>query len=167
MKLISNLPKDIRELAELRRSEQPEFCKFWDGDPDKLSYAFKWSDTPEKKDFWGEIYYQGNYQPYYDLYPNHEWRQPVFEWGEEVEVRDSDIDDWKSRLYLITIKGARLPYICLTRGHEEAFKKGQLFSTCAWEQIRKKEKETVLTLSEATQILSDKLGKKVRIDTEK
>ena len=48
---ISELPKELRELAEQRRSEMPIGKK----DEDILAKAFLYSQTPEKRAFWVEV----------------------------------------------------------------------------------------------------------------
>ena len=48
---ISELPEELRQLAELRRSEMPIGKK----DEDILAKAFLYSQTPEKRAFWVEV----------------------------------------------------------------------------------------------------------------
>ena len=48
---ISELPKELRELAEQSRSEMPIGKK----DEDILAKAFLYSQTPEKRAFWVEV----------------------------------------------------------------------------------------------------------------
>ena len=48
---ISELPKELRELAEQRRSEMP----IGEKDEDILAKAFLYSQTPEKRPFWLEV----------------------------------------------------------------------------------------------------------------
>lgn len=48
---ISELPPDLRELAERRRLEQ----RGRDCDTDKLSSAFVWQLTPEGEEFWQRV----------------------------------------------------------------------------------------------------------------
>ena len=57
---ISELPSEIRELAERRRIEQNPKCK-----EDLLSIAFHWFITPERAEFWGEIVKE-NYAVFYE-----------------------------------------------------------------------------------------------------
>ena len=62
---ISKLPPEIRELAEKRRKEQNPESK-----EDNLGNikSFNWSKTPERSNFWNDIY-QSNYSLFYTLYP--------------------------------------------------------------------------------------------------
>lgn len=61
--LIKNLPKPIMELALVRKG--------WHADKhSSLGGAFVWHETPEGRVFWKEIY-DGNYKPFYKLYPQH------------------------------------------------------------------------------------------------
>lgn len=62
---ISKLPQPIRELAEKRRKEQNPESK-----EDNLGNikSFNWSKTPERSNFWNDIY-QSNYSVFYTLYP--------------------------------------------------------------------------------------------------
>ena len=48
---ISELPKELRELAEQRRSEMPILLK----DEDILSRAFLFCETEEGYSFWNEV----------------------------------------------------------------------------------------------------------------
>ena len=74
--------------------------------------------------------------------------------GEEVDVRDSDIEDWKPRIYLATVHGAMHPYVCVFKCDEDKFKNNELFGTTNWAQIRKIQPKTVLTRQE----IADKFG---------
>ena len=74
--------------------------------------------------------------------------------GEEVDVRDSDIEDWKPRIYLATVHGAMHPYVCVFKWNEDKFKNNELFGTTNWAQIRKIQPKTVLTRQE----IADKFG---------
>lgn len=63
---ISELPKGLKELAELRRKE---FCdRVWNyqipENLDELSSAFHWKSTIEGLDFWDEVD-KGNFDVYY------------------------------------------------------------------------------------------------------
>jgi hypothetical protein len=139
--------KDIRELAELRRSEQGLSTT------DFLIGAFNWGSTPEKEDFWRSIF-QGDFSPYHNVYPNHEWRQPTFQRGEEVEVRDSEDDLWQRRIFLAEIKGSRYPFCTVAPYSESAFKSGDVFEFAKWKYCRKIEQPTILTL----QMIADKFN---------
>lgn len=66
--LISQLPPDLRALAELRRKEQP---KFWKVNKDDLFDAFAWGNTPEDYDFWAYVDDHGN--------APHDWVAPLHE----------------------------------------------------------------------------------------
>jgi hypothetical protein len=138
--------KDIRELAELRRSEQGLSTT------DFLIGAFNWGSTPEKEDFWRSIF-QGDFSPYHNVYPNHEWRQPTFQRGEEVEISD-DGKFWQNRIFLTEIKGADRPFIAVCQVWEDAFREGKPFKTYSWKYCRKIEQPTILTL----QMIADKFN---------
>jgi hypothetical protein len=143
--------KDIRELAELRRSERP--AEYGEGfDINDISCAFIWQRSPEGRAFWSDIYY-GNFQPYYSKYPNHEWRQPTFQRGEEVEISD-DGKFWQNRIFLTEIKGADRPFIAVCQVWEDAFREGKPFKTYSWKYCRKIEQPTILTL----QMIADKFN---------
>ena len=60
---ISELPSEIRELAEKRRSEQ-----MFPKGIDILPRAFDWFITPEGWSFWSQINFD-NYSIFYTLYP--------------------------------------------------------------------------------------------------
>ena len=68
-KLISELPQEIQDLVFERQQEQ---CNI--SDPNMRldnCYSdgnFNWDDAPEGMDFWESID-DGNYKPFYDLYP--------------------------------------------------------------------------------------------------
>jgi hypothetical protein len=143
--------KDIRELAELRRSEQPEYGEGFDRND--IFYAFSWQRSPEGHDFWSDIYY-GNFTPYYSKYPNHEWRQPTFQRGEEVEVRNSEYEDWEPRIFLAEIKGAIYPFQAIVHSHRDRIKTGEAFALSSWKYCRKIEQPTILTL----QMIADKFN---------
>lgn len=68
---IKDLPDDIRELVEHRRTNKGK----------RLTQAFAWSKTPEDANFWGEIN-SGNFDIYDVKYPNHEWR--------DVGIKETD-----------------------------------------------------------------------------
>jgi hypothetical protein len=144
--------KDIRELAELRRSELPEFGEGFNRN--ELVRAFEWDSAQEGYSFWHAIY-NGNFQPYYKVYPNHEWRQPTFQRGEEVEVRCWEEDDpWQQRIFLAEIKGSNYPFITVEERSTLNFKQGKTFDTARWKCCRKIKKPTVLTL----QMIADKFN---------
>jgi hypothetical protein len=143
--------KDIREFAELRRSEQPEYGEGFDRND--IFYAFSWQRSPEGYYFWYCIN-DGDFSPYYSKYPNHEWRQPTFQRGEEVEVRDNERYDWQRRIFLVEIKGAQKPFTVVGGGWEDVFIKGEPFITSDWKYCRKIEKPTILTL----QMIADKFN---------
>ena len=76
---ISKLPPEIRELAEKRRSEQNPESK-----EDNLGNikSFNWSKTPERSNFWNDIY-QSNYSVFYTLYPQKDKLDELIEWMED------------------------------------------------------------------------------------
>jgi hypothetical protein len=143
--------KDIREFAELRRSEQPEYGEGFDRND--IFYAFSWQRSPEGYYFWYCIN-DGDFSPYYSKYPNHEWRQPTFQRGEEVEVRYSEDDLWQRRIFLAEIKGSRYPFCTVAPYSESAFKSGDVFEFAKWKYCRKIEQPTILTL----QMIADKFN---------
>jgi hypothetical protein len=71
---------------------------------------------------------------FYEEEKKEEW-QPVF--GEWVEVRDFDTEEWVKAIYLNTIKQAFYPYTTVTRLYENDFSEGKLFGTTNWRQIRR------------------------------
>jgi hypothetical protein len=66
--------------------------------------------------------------------------------GEEVEVSISG-NTWNRRIYLETIEGAKVPYICVDHYEIDKFRKGEPFSFVRWEHIRKIKKEPKLEIS--------------------
>ena len=64
---IKDLPQEIKELALLRQKEAGNEVNE-DVDLDYCLESFTWYKTPERAFFWNAIY-QGNFQPFYDLYP--------------------------------------------------------------------------------------------------
>lgn len=77
---ISKLPSEIRELAERRRKEQNPESK-----EDNLGNikSFNWSKTPERSNFWNDIY-QSNYSLFYTLYPQKDKLDELIEWMEQA-----------------------------------------------------------------------------------
>ena len=77
---ISKLPSEIRELAERRRKEQNPESK-----EDNLGNikSFNWSKTPERSNFWNDIY-QSNYSLFYTLYPQRDKLDELIEWMEQA-----------------------------------------------------------------------------------
>lgn len=63
---ISELPKGLKELAELRRKEYCDRVQEYlnPENLDELSSAFHWKSTIEGLDFWGEVD-KGNFDVYY------------------------------------------------------------------------------------------------------
>jgi hypothetical protein len=57
-KLISTLPKPIREIAEQRRTVKNR---------DELLYSFPWGITPEGGNIWADVS-NGYYKPFYDFH---------------------------------------------------------------------------------------------------
>lgn len=108
-----DLPKEIRELAELRAKEQ----NYHPNDDTNLKFdanTFAFDFTKELFKFWSEIN-SGNFSVYYEKYPNHEWRQT--EWqptkGEMVEV-SNDEDEWYKEEFLGIAEKSDWKYIVYT-----------------------------------------------------
>lgn len=66
MRLISELPADIRAVAEQRRKEQGK---------SEISHTFDWAKTPEGYPIWLEVAL-GNYQPFRDFHAKNEETTP-------------------------------------------------------------------------------------------
>lgn len=63
---IQDLPPGLKELAELRRSEDPKYSLMFDTDErNDLAAAFHWRKTPEGYYFWQDVY-SGNFKPFYN-----------------------------------------------------------------------------------------------------
>lgn len=52
--------------------------------------------------------------------------------GDTVLVWDNDYEKKIKRIYLCTIAGAKEPYICVAKTHEQNFKDNKPFKTCGW-----------------------------------
>ena len=107
---ISELPEDIKKIALQRQQEQGiEFNE--DTDIYNGNYSFDWMETPEGWDIWRSVY-TGDFQSFYDF---HKIEKP-FEYGEEVEVRHQDSDEWQKRRFVgINTVDERLKYIVVSK----------------------------------------------------
>lgn len=56
--------------------------------------------------------------------------------GNIVLVRDDCRDKWEKRIYLCKIEGAKNPYICVEENDTEDFKKGDVFDTARWKEMK-------------------------------
>ena len=70
MKLISNLPTEIKEVALKRQIECSS--KEYEQPTDKLYNAFDWSATIEGADIWESVQY-GMYDSFYKFHNNNGW----------------------------------------------------------------------------------------------
>ena len=64
MKLISELPEEVRKIAERRRKDYA----LDENEYDNLLNAFSWVKTPEKHHIWNEIYCNDNFEPFYTFH---------------------------------------------------------------------------------------------------
>lgn len=79
--------------------------------------------------------------------------------GDRVLVRDSEKEDWEEVIYLATIEGAYLPFVCLNIDNESDFKDGKHFVYIPWKQMKPIESVKEMTLEEVCK----ELGREVKI----
>lgn len=69
---LEQLPNGIKQLAEKRISEQKDTWIIPVTEKSTVADFFDWDKTKEGSDFWVKIA-NGNFTPYYEKYPRHEW----------------------------------------------------------------------------------------------
>lgn len=139
-----DLPKDIRELAELRAKEE---LKMPDDETKLCSVvtSFRWQYTTEGHEFWDKIN-DGNFSVYHELYPNHEWRQPQFTKGEIVEVSNY-ANGWLKREFYGIAEKCEVKYACYNESYT---------GIAVWPYCRKLQHE--YTIDEARAIIAESKG---------
>lgn len=79
--------------------------------------------------------------------------------GDLVEVKDSDMNSWTKRIYLMSDKSGR--HLCVNLLDENPYKNNEHYDTTTWEQMRPipKEKVEELTMEE----ICRELGREIKI----
>lgn len=139
---VKDLPNGIRQLAESLVDEKyiDDECGNYK-ETNKLNLAFDWDDSPQKQYFWIEIY-DGNFQPFYDLYgkePNDRWywmeqQEPVKDYNYLIEL----FNEWDNEHISLTYYKDE---VCHIHDIKERLFIGSLQSTISWieEQLNPKE----------------------------
>jgi hypothetical protein len=143
---ITDLPSPVKELAEKRRAEQPQFCPA-DCDRNDLGYAFSWQDTAEGKEFWKSIDKSRNSLVILSIYHS-KYPEETFTRGEEVEVRDDETDEWEPAKYVGKVDH--------DFAHIVIWKKGTI--PFGFKYCRKVPQKVRLSKLQAAQIVAEKMG---------